>query len=81
MNQEIPLAPICGWEVAPISAYNAITVRLQYLTHNLQPISEAHTSPMYVLLAPQCRELIDVLQRKLQVLENGPPEGSGLPRH
>jgi hypothetical protein len=81
MSEEIPLAPVSGWEVAPISAYGAVTLRLSYLTHQTQKTSEAHQSPTYVLLAPQCRELMAALQRQLDYLAKAPPEGDGLQKH
>lgn len=78
---QVPLAPISGFSTAPISAYGAVMLRFQYLTHPTQALEEAHTSPSYVLLAAQARELIQQIERALARLESGPPQGTGLPRH
>jgi hypothetical protein len=81
MSDEVPLAPMTGWEVAPISAHEAIVLRLSYLTHQTQRLDEAHKSPRFVMSALQCQQLIEALQSKLEVLKSGPPSGSGLPKH
>lgn len=81
MNDEIPLAPLAGWQCAPISAYGAVMLRLSYLLHPMQRVEEAQHTPSIVMTAKQCQELIEALQAKLSVLESGPAEGTGLSRH
>lgn len=80
-DDEIPLAPVAGWDIAPISAYGAVMLRLQYLTHATQQPAEAHHTPHLVLHAAQALELIAALQRVVSALETAPPQGTGLPRH
>ena len=78
---EIPLCPLAGWDIAPISAYAAITLRIDYLTHATQQPAEAHQTPQMVMTKQQALELSAALQRVAARLESGPPEGTGLPRH
>lgn len=80
-NEEIPLAPVARWGIAPIATYGAVMLQLQYLTHATQQPEEAHRTPNLLLPADQCRELIQALERTLQRLESGPPQGTGLPKH
>lgn len=81
MNEEIPLAPISGWQLAPISAYAAVMLRLDYLTHATQQANQAHQTPQMVMTKAQALELIEALQRVVGKLDSGPPEGTGLERH
>ena len=81
MKEEIPLAPISGWEIAPISAHGALMLRLSYLTHATQQPDEAQQTPQLVMTQEQAQALIEALKRALERLESGPPEGAGLPRH
>lgn len=80
-NAEIPLAPVVGWDAAPIQAYGAVMLRLRYLTHPSQAMDQAHETPQFVLMAAQARELAQILLRKAEQIEAGPPEGTGLPKH
>ena len=36
MEQNIALAPVTAWDIGPIPAYGAVTLRLGYLTHATQ---------------------------------------------
>ncbi|WP_298929161.1 hypothetical protein [uncultured Ramlibacter sp.] len=80
-KEELPLAPVTGWELAPISAYGVVMCRLSYLTHQTQRVEDAHQSPRYALTLQQARELIEALQKQVRYLESGPQEGTGMPKH
>lgn len=81
MTDEIPLFPVAGWEIAPISAYGAIFIRPAFLSHPAQKLEEADPGRRYLLTAAQARELRDAIDRALHHLETGAPQGTGLPKH
>ena len=81
MESEVSVFPVAGWSLAPIKAYEAVMLRLDYLTNPLQPPEEALHSPNFLILAPQVKELIEVLQRTLQTLESAEFQPSPGPRH
>ncbi|MFC7408732.1 hypothetical protein [Hydrogenophaga atypica] len=81
MTQDIPLAPIAGWTTGPIPAYGAVILRLDYLLHPTQQPSEALQTPHFVLTAAQALELSEALKKHAAALKDGPPEGTGLPKH
>ena len=81
MEQNIALAPVAGWDIGPIPALGAVTLRLGYLTHATQQPEQAQQTPRLVMTAAQCLELIEALKRAAEVLRSGPAEGSGLPQH
>jgi len=80
-QEEIPLNPIAGWQVGPISAHRAVMLRLDFLTHPMQRPDEAHQTPQLVLTAPQAQELAEALQRAAGRATSGGPEGAGVPKH
>lgn len=79
--QEIPTAPVTGWDAGTIPAYGAVMLCLHYLTHPSQQLQDAHRSPQFVLTASQARELAAALQKKAEQLDAGSTQGSGLPKH
>lgn len=82
MNEkDIPLAPIAGWTTGPVPAYGAVILRLDYLTHPMQQIDEATQSPHFLLTAAQALELSEALKKHAAGLQDGPPQGTGLPKH
>ena len=80
-SDEIPLAPLTGWDIAPISAYGAVMLRLDYLTNATQQPTDAQQTPQFVMTKSQALELSAALKRVAVLLESGPPEGTVLPRH
>lgn len=79
-NEEIPLSPIAGWNVAPISAYEAVMLRLDYLTHATQHPDEAQQTPQLVMTAAQALELSEALKKHAALAMQGTP-GYGIARH
>lgn len=71
---QVSLFPITGWEMRPVSAYDAIVVRFQYLSSPLQPEDSPHTGPGLVLTRSQTADLIHILQKQLARLEGAPAD-------
>lgn len=78
---EIPLSPIAGWTIAPVSAYRAVMLSLDFLAHATQQPDEALHSPHFVLTVQQARELAAALTKHAALSESGGPQGAGLPKH
>lgn len=70
MDDTIPLCPIAGWEIGPITAHGAITIKLDFLTNALQPVAEANQSPRFVLTEVQAKELASSIHQALQKLQS-----------
>ena len=79
-QEEITLSPVVGWQVGPIQAYEAVMLRLDFLSHALQRADEAHPSPNFVLTAAQALELSETLKKHAGVATQGTP-GNGVPKH
>ncbi len=79
-KDEIPLAPVAGWQIAAIKAYQAVMLSLDYLTHVTQPPEQAHQTPRLVLNAPQALELSEALKKYAELAMQGKP-GAGLQKH
>lgn len=79
-KDSIALAPVAGWQIAPISAYQAVMLRLDYLTHSTQRPEEAHQTPQFALTAAQALELSEALKKHAALAMQGTP-GAGLTSH
>lgn len=80
-NGDFVLAPTAGWETRLIQAYGAAAITIRYLVSPMQPPEQAHSSPNFLLTAPQLRALATSLLEAAQRIESGGAEGSGLPKH
>ena len=69
MSSEINLFPVASWAAGPIKAYEAVTIRLDFLASPMQKPSEATTGRHYLLSKEQVHALISDLQKALQKLE------------
>jgi hypothetical protein len=78
---EIKLFPVCGWTIGPIKAYEAVTVRLDYLTSPMQLLPEAIQSPQFVLTAPQASELAEALNSAVRKLQTSEFQAAPDPKH
>ena len=82
-EEEIGLAPVAGWEVAPIAQMQAVIFRLDYLTHVTQKPDEAQQTPRMVLTAAAALELSEALKKhaELVMLETAAPQDGANARH
>jgi hypothetical protein len=70
MSENIPLFPVTEWKIGPIPSMQIIAFRPSFLSHSMQPISEAQPSRFYALTPAQARDLISEMQKALHVLES-----------
>ena len=40
-DNELPTCPVAGWEIGPVQAMQSGIMRIDYLTHPMQPASAA----------------------------------------
>jgi hypothetical protein len=65
----------------PVAAYDGVILRLDFLTHPMQPPSEATPGLNHILSRKQALELIEMLTSAVQRLGSGASQGAGLPKH
>lgn len=80
-ENDLPLFPVAEWDISTIPAYNAVIIRLGFLSHPLQKMEEADPGRRYVLQATQARELRDAIDRALQKLQSAGPQTPPGERH
>ena len=78
---DIPLFPVAAISVGPIKAYDAITIRLDFLSHATQKPEEAQTGRHYLLTPAQAQHVIEQISLALHQLGSGESQGTGLPKH
>lgn len=76
-----PLNPVAQITCGPVTAIEGVVVRFDFLSHETQSVSAPTPGRNYVLSAVQARYLVQQIERSLQVLESGPPPGTGHPKH
>lgn len=81
MADNIPLAPIAGWNIGPIKAYEAVTFKLNFLSHSMQAPQEAQESPQFVMTAEQAAEFAAAIGKALEQLKNTEFQAAPGPRH
>lgn len=74
-------APVAGWSISQVKAYEALFLRFDFLTNFLQPLKEANQSPNFLLTAAQAEELATVLMQSVQKLKTAEFQAAPGPRH
>lgn len=80
-QDEIPVFPVAGWAIGPLPAFGAITIRLDFLSNQLQDTSAPNIGRHYGLLPDQARELVAAINSALEKVENAPQQAPQGPRH
>ena len=81
MKQNEPTFPVAGYEVRTLPLFDAILIRLDFLTHESQRPDEAHRGRMYALQSGRCRELVAAIEQALRALERSGAHGTDGPQH
>jgi len=81
MTEEFTLAPVAGWEIRLIASVGGVAVTMKYLVSLMERPDEAHSSPNFLLAAPQLLELSKALLEAAQRLESSPAPGAIGPTH
>ena len=79
-ENELPTCPVAGWEIGPVQAMQSVVMRIDYLTHPMQPASAANQTPTLVLTAQAAIELSEALRKHAQLAMQG-SHGDGLQKH
>ena len=75
-QDELPLFPVSEWEIGHVPAHEIIFLRLAFLSHSMQPLTESDPRRRYALTSVQLRELIPALERALHKLESAGTQGA-----
>lgn len=79
-DEQIGLAPLVGWQLAPVAGLHAVMLRLDFLTHATQGLEEPQQTPRFVLTAAVALELSEALKKHAQLALQG-SLGAGQDRH
>ncbi|EEW39158.1 hypothetical protein HMPREF0484_4786 [Klebsiella pneumoniae subsp. rhinoscleromatis ATCC 13884] len=78
-QNDIPTFPVEGWTAGPLPGYDALVLKLQYLSSPMQPIETAHETEFFALTPEMAEALISDLQRHIETLRtsgvHSPQEG------
>lgn len=70
MTDEIPLAPVAGWELKTVPSLGAVVLTLQYLVSPMESPMQAHNSKNFAFHTAQLRELAAALIRAADKAES-----------
>ena len=80
-QENLALCPVTQYSVAPIAAYGAVVMRLDFLSHPMQDSAQPHPGRNYLLTPAEAKTLAQKILAVCAELESGePPTGLG-PRH
>ncbi|CAI1071060.1 MULTISPECIES: bssS family protein [Serratia] len=68
-KDDIPVFPVAGWQAGPFPGYNAIALKFQFLSSELQKLDEVQESQFFAMTPEMVRELISDLTRHVETLE------------
>lgn len=70
-QDEWPLFPVSGWEIGTIPAYDAIFIRLEFLSHAMQAPGQADPGRRYLFAPALARELARKIIEQADRMESG----------
>ena len=76
-----PVFPIARATIGPIPSLGVVIPQFDFLTNNMQPMSEANQGPNLALTAVQARDVARKILDALTVLENSASPGAERPTH
>lgn len=77
-QDDIPVFPVSGWQVGPLPGYDALVLKLQYLSSPMQQLEEAQETQFFAITPEMAEALISDLQKHIQTVRNSgihSPEG------
>lgn len=78
-QNETPLFPVADWTIGPIEQYGIVAMRLGFLSHPLQKLSESDPGRMYGLTTAQAREIAQKILDEADHLERRVASAPGSP--
>lgn len=81
MAEQIPLAPISGWELELMREAQTGIVTLRYFVSGFERAEQAHASPRFAFQPDQLRQLARRLADMADELERPPTSTPLSPRH
>jgi biofilm regulator BssS len=68
-NEIIQTHPLVGWDISTVDPYNALMIRLHYLTSQDQTVEDAQVDRTLWLTTDVARQLIYILEAGIQKIE------------
>lgn len=81
MEDEIPLNPVTAWIAEPIKAYEAITLRLSFISGPMQDPAHATDSPYFLLSAGEAEKLARKILAECERLKTSEFQSAPGPKH
>lgn len=73
--------PLVGWDISTVDSYNALMLRLHYLTANATDNDETAVGQTLWLTTDVARQFISILEAGIAKIESGDYEPSEYKRH
>ncbi|PVZ87951.1 transcriptional regulator [Serratia sp. S1B] len=69
-NEVIQTHPLVGWDISTVDVYNAMMIRLHYLSSQDQSAEEAQVDRTLWLTTDVARQLINILEAGIAKIES-----------
>lgn len=81
MEDDIPLHPVTGWIAEPIKAYDAVTLRFNFISSPMQDPANAMQTQFLLLTAPEAERLARKILSTCEWLKTAAFQEAPGPRH
>ncbi|MCH5049827.1 biofilm formation regulator BssS [Pectobacterium aquaticum] len=80
-NEVIQTHPLVGWDISTVDSYDAMMIRLHYLSTSDQAPDEAHVDRTLWLTTDVARQLIYILEAGIAKIESTDCDASDYRKH
>ncbi|NDJ58168.1 biofilm formation regulator BssS [Enterobacteriaceae bacterium 4M9] len=80
-NEVIQTHPLVGWDISTVDSYDALMLRLHYLTANKAQPEETEIGQTLWLTTDVARQFISILEAGIAKIESGEYPGDDLRKH
>ncbi|MBA0204530.1 biofilm formation regulator BssS [Pectobacterium aroidearum] len=80
-NEVIQTHPLVGWDISTVDSYDAMMIRLHYLSTSDQALDEAHVDRTLWLTTDVARQLIHILEAGIAKIESTDCDVSDYRKH
>lgn len=70
-DEVIQTHPVVGWDISTVDSYDALMIRLHYLSAQNQPPEDARVDRTLWLTTDVARQLISILEAGIAKIESG----------
>lgn len=69
-DNDIPVFPVAGWQAGPLPGYDAIALKLKFLSSPMQDVGSPQETQFFAITPEMAENLISDLQRHIEAVRS-----------